>query len=239
MSLSSAVISVVVDNDVAAAGFKGTWGLSLHVKLIYGSAVRELLFDVSGDFSVWYHNARLLRINLQNIDAIVISHWHSDHADALEEVLDAIGRSVPVYAPSSYRRWFSGRYDIVECGDGTEILPEAFTTGTVGYMLAEHALAIKVSGKGLVVLVGCGHPGLLNLIRRAMDIANEDRIYLVMGGFHMSSESEGRKVAEELRSLGVMYIAPMHCTGSEAKSSMRKIFGDHYITSGAGKVIKV
>ena len=239
MSLSRAVISVVVDNDVAVHGFESTWGLSLHVKLIYDGVVREMLFDVSGDFGVWHRNAKLLRINPRNIDAIVISHWHGDHAGALEDVLKVIGRDVPVYAPSSFRRWFSRGYDVVECGEGTEIFPGVYTTGTLGYTLAEHALAIKVGGKGLVVLVGCSHPGLAYLVRKAMDVTNESRVYLVMGGFHISSELEGMEVAEELKNLGTMYVAPMHCTGSGARSSIRKIFSDRYIALGAGSVIKI
>jgi len=73
-----------------------TWGLSLHTELIYDDGVRKLLFDVSGDYEVWQHNARLLNINPHEVRAVVISHWHGDHAGALHEVLSLIGGEVPV-----------------------------------------------------------------------------------------------------------------------------------------------
>ncbi len=236
---SGAVLSVVVDNNVLAYGYRSAWGLSIHVRVLYEGEARELLFDVSGDFSTWQHNAKLLRIDLGGIDAIVISHWHGDHAGALDGILNVIGRDIPIYAPLSFRRIFRETYGVIECGGATEIFPGVFTTGTIGYMLAEHALAIKVRNKGLVVLVGCGHPGVAHLVRSALNLAGEHRVNLVIGGFHISSRSSGAQVASELKELGVERVSPMHCTGHEAKLSIKEVFGSRYIESGAGKVIVV
>ena len=239
MALKSVIINVVVDNIAFSAEFKNAWGLSLHVKLIYDDSIRELLFDVSGDFDVWHHNAQLLNINPSSIDAVVISHWHSDHAGALGKVLELIGKQVPVYSPAGLRRWVVSKYNVIECSEGAEVLPYVYTTGSAGYLIAEHAAAIKVYGKGIVLLVGCSHPGLPHLVRRAVEVASESKVYLVIGGFHITSGAEGREVAEYLRSLGVKYVAPLHCTGREARSSIRQVFNEYYIEAGAGKIIEV
>lgn len=238
MSLRSVVVRVVVDNRVVNSEFMSTWGLSLHTELIYDDGVRKLLFDVSGDYEVWQHNARLLKINPREICAVVISHWHGDHAGALREVLSLIGGEVPVYSPSGLRRWGVSEFNVIECEEGTEVLPDVYTTGTAGYLIAEHGLAIRLAGKEIVLLVGCSHPGLRHLIRRATEVFGGGRMYSVVGGFHITSEAEGVDVAEYLRSVGVKYVVPLHCTGDEARSAIERVFRADCIRTGAGGVIK-
>jgi 7,8-dihydropterin-6-yl-methyl-4-(beta-D-ribofuranosyl)aminobenzene 5'-phosphate synthase len=76
----------------------------------------------------------------------------------------------------------------------------------------EEALAIK-TGKGLIILVGCSHPGVVNIVEQAMrDIGVKP--YIVLGGFHMggSSPQDAQKVASQLVEMGVEKIYPYTAT---------------------------
>lgn len=83
---------------------------------------------------------------------------------------------------------------------------------------AEHELATcyAVKNLGLVVIVSCGHRGVLNSIRRAQAVSGIDRVHAVVGGFHLvrpRTEDEARLTVAELARIDPTYIVPMHCTG--------------------------
>jgi 7,8-dihydropterin-6-yl-methyl-4-(beta-D-ribofuranosyl)aminobenzene 5'-phosphate synthase len=94
----------------------------------------------------------------------------------------------------------------------------------------EEALAIK-TGKGLVILVGCSHPGVVNIVRQAVkDIGM--RPYIVLGGFHMAGATaqEVQEVASQLVEMGVEKIYPLHCSGD----AIRSYLAEHYKESCGG-----
>jgi len=94
------------------------------------------------------------------------------------------------------------------------------------------------SRNGLLVLTGCAHPGLVEIVRQATTFGN---VYLVMGGFHLAdySVADVHAVIAELKALGVRQVAPGHCTGDQAIEQFRAEFGTGFVPVGAGVILQV
>lgn len=98
----------------------------------------------------------------------------------------------------------------------------------------EQALFVQTK-KGLVIVSGCGHPGIVNVVTQAKKYFDK-RIYMVIGGFHLSSANKDRilKTMDGLKALGIDRIAPTHCTGFEALKMMSDRFvGFDMLPSGS------
>jgi 7,8-dihydropterin-6-yl-methyl-4-(beta-D-ribofuranosyl)aminobenzene 5'-phosphate synthase len=96
------------------------------------------------------------------------------------------------------------------------------------------------SGKGLVVVTGCAHPGIVTIVEAAKNHFDAD-IYHVIGGFHLGGQPEAtlQHIVQDFRRLGVQKVTPTHCTGDEAIALFRSEYGDDYIAGGAGKVFVI
>jgi 7,8-dihydropterin-6-yl-methyl-4-(beta-D-ribofuranosyl)aminobenzene 5'-phosphate synthase len=100
--------------------------------------------------------------------------------------------------------------------------------------LHELSLAIK-SPDGMVLVVGCSHPGVDKIVEAASAI--DPRIHLIAGGFHLvvASDADIQKIVTSLHdAFHVQYIAPGHCTGEPAFTALKKAFGDRYLFAGLG-----
>jgi 7,8-dihydropterin-6-yl-methyl-4-(beta-D-ribofuranosyl)aminobenzene 5'-phosphate synthase len=100
--------------------------------------------------------------------------------------------------------------------------------------LRELSLAINTP-EGLVIVVGCSHPGIDKIVEAAAKI--NPRIHFVAGGFHLvvSKDEEIEKIVTALRdTFKVAYVAPGHCTGEPTFTALKKAFGDHYLYAGLG-----
>jgi 7,8-dihydropterin-6-yl-methyl-4-(beta-D-ribofuranosyl)aminobenzene 5'-phosphate synthase len=122
--------------------------------------------------------------------------------------------------------------------EAEELFSGVYTTGELGNGIKEQSLIITTS-QGLVIITGCAHPGVVNIVRKAKEMLVEKPVYLVMGGFHMTgaATSQIESVIEGFRELGVKKIAPCHCSGDETRKLFREDYGEDYINSGAGKII--
>lgn len=124
----------------------------------------------------------------------------------------------------------------------TEILPGIYVLTTQsqkrGTMeMNEVSLAVR-TGRGLVVVVGCSHPGVETILAEAAKI--EPRLHMVTGGFHLvlTPEAEVRRVADALRDeLKVERVAPGHCTSELGFAVFRERFDDRFVHAGLGSVI--
>jgi 7,8-dihydropterin-6-yl-methyl-4-(beta-D-ribofuranosyl)aminobenzene 5'-phosphate synthase len=100
--------------------------------------------------------------------------------------------------------------------------------------LRELSLALSTP-QGLVLVVGCSHPGIDRILEAAAKI--DPRILLVSGGMHMvvSKDDEIAKTINVMQNTyKVAYVAPGHCTGEPAFDAMSKAFGDRYLYAGVG-----
>jgi 7,8-dihydropterin-6-yl-methyl-4-(beta-D-ribofuranosyl)aminobenzene 5'-phosphate synthase len=79
----------------------------------------------------------------------------------------------------------------------------------------EISTCVNLKGRGLVVMTSCGHRGVVNTVKRAMEVSGLQKVHAVLGGFHLAPHKEDylRQTMTELVDLKVDYIVPMHCTG--------------------------
>jgi 7,8-dihydropterin-6-yl-methyl-4-(beta-D-ribofuranosyl)aminobenzene 5'-phosphate synthase len=103
--------------------------------------------------------------------------------------------------------------------------------------LRELSLAIDTP-EGMVIVVGCSHPGLDRIVEAASAV--NPHIHLIAGGFHLVVASDGdiAKIIQSLHdSYKIDYVAPGHCTGEPAFAGLHKAFGDHYLYAGLGTTL--
>jgi 7,8-dihydropterin-6-yl-methyl-4-(beta-D-ribofuranosyl)aminobenzene 5'-phosphate synthase len=103
--------------------------------------------------------------------------------------------------------------------------------------LHELSLAIKAP-HGMVLVVGCSHPGIDKILVAANTI--DPRIHLIVGGFHLvvASDADIQKIVTALHdTFNVQYVAPGHCTGEPAFTALKKAFGDRYLFAGLGTTL--
>ena len=102
------------------------------------------------------------------------------------------------------------------------------------YFEDEIALGVKTE-TGFVVIVGCSHPGIINMLRTISD-RMQCKICAVVGGTHLVEADEERinRTIEDMKELGVECIAVSHCTGEEGMKKIKEAFPDHFIRNNTG-----
>jgi 7,8-dihydropterin-6-yl-methyl-4-(beta-D-ribofuranosyl)aminobenzene 5'-phosphate synthase len=107
--------------------------------------------------------------------------------------------------------------------------------------LDDGALLMKIRGKGLVIVTGCAHSGIINTIHHAQKLGGNDKIYAVIGGFHLTQGSPQRitKTIQALKEKEIRYLVPLHCTGFEAMASMWQAFPETYVIPSVGTRIEL
>jgi 7,8-dihydropterin-6-yl-methyl-4-(beta-D-ribofuranosyl)aminobenzene 5'-phosphate synthase len=236
--IATATFTIVYDNNVYDSALQTPWGFACLVQ----TEESTVLFDTGGDSSTLLSNMASLGLDAQAIDVVVLSHIHGDHTDGLEGLLDTGARPtvyVPGAFPDSFKDAVRTRTDLVEVTNPMEILPGVYTTGEVGSRIVEQALAVE-TGQGLVVVTGCAHPGIVEMVRRAQETTGGE-VALVMGGFHLGEASRGRieRIIADFHRLGVQTVAPCHCTGDQAREMFTEAFGEDCALAGVGWAITV
>jgi 7,8-dihydropterin-6-yl-methyl-4-(beta-D-ribofuranosyl)aminobenzene 5'-phosphate synthase len=101
----------------------------------------------------------------------------------------------------------------------------------------DQAMVINVKEKGLVVLTGCGHAGVINTLLHAKNATGVSNIYAVIGGFHLTGrifEPIIQPTIQALKEINPKVIVPQHCTGWKATHEMAREFPDAYIANSVG-----
>ena len=90
--------------------------------------------------------------------------------------------------------------------------------------------------EGLVIIAGCSHAGIINIIEQAAKITEIKDIYCVIGGFHLIGPGEAKieRTIKELKRLGIQKIVPVHCTGFEAIKRMSTEMHEEFEYGTAG-----
>lgn len=99
------------------------------------------------------------------------------------------------------------------------------------------ALVFNVRGRGLVILSGCAHSGILNTVAHAREVTGVDRVFAVMGGFHLTGPAFSAAVAPTVQGLKAAdpeYVAPAHCTGREATLAIEQEMPDKFLLNMSG-----
>jgi 7,8-dihydropterin-6-yl-methyl-4-(beta-D-ribofuranosyl)aminobenzene 5'-phosphate synthase len=104
-------------------------------------------------------------------------------------------------------------------------------------ILDDQAVVLNVRDKGLVILTGCGHAGIVNIVRYARKLTGVERVYAVIGGFHLNGplfEPIIPNTCEALAELAPEVIVPAHCTGWRATHALAARFPDVFIQNSVG-----
>jgi 7,8-dihydropterin-6-yl-methyl-4-(beta-D-ribofuranosyl)aminobenzene 5'-phosphate synthase len=236
---SNATLTIVYDNYEYDNRLKTGFGFSCLVK----TKNKSILFDTGSDSETLLGNMEKLGINPKDIGIIVLSHIQWDHVGGLKGFLEK-NSDVEVYVPKSFPSDFKNEIksygaSVIDVYDTIKIFDGIYSTGELGVPIKEQSLIIKTE-KGLIVITGCAHPGIVNIVKESKRLTKED-IYLVIGGFHLGGKSdyEIRDILESFRKLGVKKVAPCHCTGDGAINLFKEEYKEDFIKVGVGKEIRV
>jgi 7,8-dihydropterin-6-yl-methyl-4-(beta-D-ribofuranosyl)aminobenzene 5'-phosphate synthase len=148
---------------------------------------------------------------------------------------------------------------VVEVKSPVQIIPGGYFTGNIERVTAyekvppsllikrgekpepddfrgEQGLFFNVKGKGLVVLSGCAHAGIVNTVKHAQKIAGTDKIHAVMGGFHLINAKPEviQNTVADIKAMKPDHIVPAHCTGFEAIVAFSKEMPNEFTINTAG-----
>lgn len=100
----------------------------------------------------------------------------------------------------------------------------------------DQGIAINIKGKGLVVIGGCSHAGIINTIKHIKKVSEINDVYAVMGGFHLSGENEKLidPTISEMKKIDPDFIIPMHCTGWNAINGFAQEMPDNFMLNSVG-----
>lgn len=235
---TTVTFTVVYDNNGYDPNLRAAWGFSCWVE----ASEATVLFDTGGDSAILLDSLAKLGLDPHEIDAVVLSHVHGDHTGGLAGLL-ATGIRPTVYVPSAFPASFKAdvrtRTHLVEVTVPLEISPGVYTTGQVGSSIIEQALVVQTAA-GWVVVTGCAHPGIVEMVRRAKEIT-DGQIALAMGGFHLGGASERQieEIITQFRAMDVQRIAPCHCTGDQARRMFVDAYGPDCALAGVGWVVHI
>ncbi len=265
----------------------GEHGFSALIRVRQGTKESQVLFDTGISRQGILHNLDAQEIDLKDVQAIVLSHGHADHAMGLTGVIDRLGtKNMPlvlhpdaflerklvlptgdeIQVPAPSRADF-GRDNIQVIEEvGPSMLVEdmilvsgevdrttEFETGfPVHYskrhdhwepdptILDDQFALINVKDKGLVVITGCGHSGIINILRYAQTLTGIEKIYAAIGGFHLTGGVFDKIIPETVSALVEIdptYVMPGHCTGWTALHAIAEGLPDAYIANSVGTTL--
>ncbi|MBI5605627.1 MAG: MBL fold metallo-hydrolase [Deltaproteobacteria bacterium] len=116
----------------------------------------------------------------------------------------------------------------MEAKIGNEWIPDPFYD--------DQAMAVNLKGRGLVVIGGCSHAGIINTVKYFQKVSGLDKVHAVLGGFHLSGENERLidPTIRAMKAIGPDYVAPMHCTGWKAVNRFAQEMPDQFLLTSVG-----
>jgi len=227
-------IAIVYDNYLTISGLENDWGFAAFIE---GEKIK-MLFDTGGNGELLLRNMTKMKIDPKRIEKVFLSHFHGDHTGGLKSILRE-NPNLEAFVPKSFSKDLKQGYRYREIREFCEIMPGFYSTGEMGRAVIEQTLIINTS-KGLLIITGCAHPGIVEIVKRARERLKRP-IHLVLGGFHLfsSDEQKIRMIATELKKMDVEKVAPCHCSGDNARRIFKEIFGDDYYEIGVGWSVEV
>ena len=238
-------LKIVYNNYAAKEGLTTDWGFGCVIE----GAEKAILFDTGSKGRILLDNMKQMGVSADSIGVVALSHIHWDHTGGLKEFLET-NSQVTVFVPPSFPASF--KRDVTSAGarcldvkKGTPILPGVWSTGELGRGIKEQAL-FAATPEGLVVVTGCAHPGVVEMVRGAKEAATElglgaEEVALVTGGFHMigMGDAQIQRTINELRALGVKQAAPSHCSGDRTRALFQEAFGADCLVGDLGGIITI
>lgn len=233
-------ITVVYDNNPMINGLQTDWGFACVLEV----GKTKILFDTGDNGNILLSNMAELNIDPKNVDFVFLSHFHHDHTGGLCEFLKR-NPDVDVFYPQSFPSEIieeiknSGARP-VPVSSPKQLRTNIFSLGELENVIPEQSLAINTR-RGIVVITGCAHPGIINILEKANAYFPEKMIYLALGGFHLhrKNEDETGDTINKLLNMNILNVAPTHCSGYFARKLFKEMFNNNYLETGIGKVIRI
>jgi len=238
-SVDEVTLTVLIDhyrNDSLTIAY----GLSILVE----TANTLILFDTGPDPNPLQDNVEALGKDLSNINFTVISHHDLDHYGGMAYVAERKPNSsvyVPNYiAPHVKTSLTDLGFELIHVDTTTILSPGIAIVYTLPSSPEEISLAMNIDGVGTVLLVGCSHPGVENIVEEAVQSLGINP-YLVIGGFHLLAEPKQtlNVIITELLELGIEKICPIHCTGETFRECMEEDFQDNFVNGCVGTTMVI
>ncbi|MDH3760174.1 MAG: MBL fold metallo-hydrolase [Gammaproteobacteria bacterium] len=218
-------------------GLKSDFGYAVYIQ----ADGKRILLDTGTDADVMEHNLNVAGVDVNDLDMVVISHNHFDHAGGLERVR-AMNPKVPVYVPPNQVFPVNDVHVVV---DHLQVTPNVFVirghTDVPTAGISDDLSVVLRSLTGPYVLSTCSHSGVGQILDRASKVSAED-VYYFSGGARLAHRPEGdtRLVAEALNRRKVQVVSPSHCSLSHrVEKEFREILGERVRSSQLGKKIEV
>ncbi len=209
-------ITIIYDNTSFRKDLQADWGFSALVE----AKGKRILFDTGSSGSILLANMAKLEIAPEEIDDVFISHAHFDHTGGLSAFLDR-NSEVKVWSPGSFRG-VKNAEEVIEVENSGKLYEGIYSTGELAGI--EQSLCLA-SQKGIVIIAGCSHPPLENIISAASEFG---KVYGIIGGLHGNRP-------EALKNLN--FICATHCT--QYRQEIKSLYPQKYIEGGAGKIIEM
>ncbi len=229
-------IRILFDNTAANKDFTRSWGFAALIDF----RGKRILFDSGGDPILLLEHMEKMKIDPKSIDEAFISHVHDDHRRGIYWVFEK-NPKMKVYFLDSFGIEAFKAADQVKMKPNRvkgpfELMPGVFSTGPIEGLPPEQALLLETS-QGLVMIVGCSHPGIIKMVETAQTQRKKDSIRMLLGGFHLlkTEPEQIRKIVNRLDELKVKLVVPAHCTGDLATDMLQSVFGKY--SAGAGRSI--
>ncbi len=264
-ALKVTLLSTMLVGDVTGIG---EWGFSALVQ----ADGHRVLLDTGAHPDTVLQNAQDLKIDLSDVQDVILTHNHWDHVGGLlnlrKEMMKKnpsalsrvhVGRGIFYSRPSDQgeankmiaikKEYEATGGKFIEHDAVSEIFPGAWLTGPVPRLSSEHNYAssgkvltpgglvpdtvpedqslVLNTPQGLVVITGCGHAGIINILTFAREQFPDEPVQAVIGGLHLYSASDHQLdwTADKMREFKVANVIGAHCTGIEAVYHIRERLG--------------
>jgi 7,8-dihydropterin-6-yl-methyl-4-(beta-D-ribofuranosyl)aminobenzene 5'-phosphate synthase len=259
-------------------------GFSALIRVKRGDSSGTVLYDTGLNPRNLLYNVDALEIKLTDIQSVILSHGHADHAMGLAGLAQRMGsRHLPLLLhPGAYleRKLVLPNGEevslppprkadllreqiqvIEEVGPSILIEGMILVSGEVARTTSfergwpihyarheqgwepdplihdDQCAIMQVQDKGLVIVTGCGHAGIINIIRNAQALTGVQEIYAVIGGFHLNGpffEPIIPTVIAALQQIQPRYLVPGHCTGWVATQQIARAMPEAFIATSVG-----
>jgi len=235
-------IKILFDKDAEKRKLHSGWGVSFLVD-------NRVLFD-TGENGKWLiKNMGLCKVDIDRIQAVVISHDHWDHQGGLWELLKR-RKNIRVYACPNFSAEFKNKVKklkgrLIKKKKPAEILKDIYITGEIageykGEYMPEQALVIKTA-KGISVITGCAHPGIIKILNNVKNNFSKENFYAVIGGFHLMNKDEHliEIIVDRFKKMGVKKPGATHCSGTIAKEIFKRNYKKDFLQIRVGTEIEI
>jgi len=235
-------IEILYDKNTGNKKLHTGWGVSFLVD-------EKVLFDTGERGSFLMNNLKTLKVNIDKIEYVVISHDHWDHTGGLWELLKK-KEGLTVYACPNFSTKFKEKVkklkgNLIEAEGIIAIAKGVFYTGEIageygGEYMPEGALVVMTKN-GVSIITGCAHPGVTKIVNTVKkDFPNED-IYAVLGGFHLMDKDRSAidATADEFKKIGVKKVGATHCSGLDAEEIFKGKYKSDFIKIEVGQTLNI